>query len=325
MNYKLDRRLLAWWFAAVLVIICTHLTLDYLGFETQYKVMLASAITASVLMLPYFFMRKRVMEPLKELRDTAYRIIAGDLSARSAITSPNEFRELSETINAMVAKLSTAYGQLEKANAALEETVRERTAALTIEHEKLAAIFKSIPDGVIFVSITGEILEINPVMEEIWGVKAEELKGRTVAELPEGLLKDSLLPKCGDPNHHRRCWEVFDCVHKNCPAFMSEDLRCWLISGTFCHSEVQVSVKKKLEDVCSKCIVYKDVMEHCGEVIEMEIKGRQYKISSSLVLNLDQKVIGEVKTFYDVTQEKLLEKRKADFVSLITKTSTWAP
>ena len=50
----------------------------------------------------------------------------------------------------------------------------------------------------------------------------------------------------------------------------------------------------------------------------MTVGDRSYKISSSLVLDENRKVMGEIKTFYDVTGEKLLEKRKSDFISLIT-------
>ena len=159
---------------------------------------------------------------------------------------------------------------------------------------------------------------MNPMMSVIWGGPAEELKGKTVNELPDGPIKESLIFRCNGSRGGKRCWETFNCVHKNCPAYMSDDMRCWLISGTFCHASVQVSVKRKLEDICSSCDVYKDVIERYGQLVETEINGRQFKISSSLVLDENNKVIGEIKTFYDVTGEKLLEKRKSDFISLIT-------
>ncbi len=189
---------------------------------------------------------------------------------------------------------------------------------MTVEHGKLSAIFKSIPDGVIFLSVSGEIIEVNPMMSVIWGGPADELKGKTVNELPDGPIKESLIFRCNGSRGGKRCWETFNCVHKNCPAYMSDDMRCWLISGTFCHASVQVSVKRKLEDICSSCDVYKDVIERYGQLVETEINGRQFKISSSLVLDENNKVMGEIKTFYDVTGEKLLEKRKSDFISLIT-------
>jgi len=316
--FSLDKKLIVWWVLAVIAVVSAHFIMDYLGLEGREKGIVEAAVTASLLLVPFFLMRRKVLRPLDKIREAAYKIISGDLSARVNVTNPREIRELAETINAMVTKLDYSYRQLLDANVNLEKTVEERTHNLTIEHGKLSAIFKSIPDGVIFLSVSGEIIEVNPMMSVIWGVAAEELKGKTVSELPDGPVKESLIFRCNGSRDGKRCWETFNCVHENCPAYMSDDLRCWLISGTYCHASVQASVKRKLEDICSNCEVYKDIIERYGQVIETEINGRQFKISSSLVLDENNKVIGEIKTFYDVTGEKLLEKRKSDFISLIT-------
>jgi signal transduction histidine kinase/HAMP domain-containing protein len=318
MKFSLDRRLIIWWLLSVVAVICAHFIMDYFGLEKGEKGVVEAAVTASLLLVPFFLVRRKVLRPLGVIREAAYKIISGDLSARANVARPPEIKELAETVNAMVTKLEYSYRQILDANVNLEKTVEERTHNLTIEHGKLSAIFKSIPDGVIFLSVSGEIIEVNPMMSIIWGIPAEELKGKTVSELPDGPVKESLIFRCNGSRGGKRCWETFNCVHKNCPAYMSDDLRCWLISGTYCHASVQVSVKRKLEDICSNCEVYKDIIERYGQVIETEINGRQFKISSSLVLDENNKVRGEIKTFYDVTGEKLLEKRKTDFISLIT-------
>jgi signal transduction histidine kinase len=318
MSFSLDRRLIIWWLLAVIAVVSAHFIMDYLGLERREKGIVEAVVTATLLLVPFFLIRRKVLRPLEIIRAAAYKIMAGDFSARAKVSQPLEFRELSETLNAMVAKLDQTNRQLLDANVNLEKTVQDRTRELTVEHRKLSAIFKSIPDGVIFLAVSGEIMEVNPMMSIIWGIPAEELKGKTVSELPDGPVKESLIFRCNGSRGGKRCWETFNCVQKNCPAYMSDDLRCWLISGTFCHASVQVSVKRKLEDICSNCEVYKDIIERYGQVVETEINGRQFKISSSLVLDENNKVMGEIKTFYDVTGEKLLEKRKSDFISLIT-------
>jgi signal transduction histidine kinase/HAMP domain-containing protein len=318
MRFSLDRRLIVWWLLAVIAVVSAHYFMDYLGLEGREKGIVEAIVTASLLLVPFFLIRRKVLRPLDKIREAAFKIISGDLSARANVARPREIKELAETINAMVTNLDYSYRQILDVNINLEKTVEDRTHNLTIEHGKLSAIFKSIPDGVIFLSVSGEIIEVNPMMSIIWGIPAEELKGKTVSELPDGPIKESLIFRCNGSRGGKRCWETFNCVHKNCPAYMSDDLRCWLISGTYCHASVQVSVKRKLEDICSNCEVYKDIIERYGQVVETEINGRQFKISSSLVLDENNKVMGEIKTFYDVTGEKLLEKRKSDFVSLIT-------
>ena len=36
-----------------------------------------------------------------------------------------------------------------------------------------------------------------------------------------------------------KCWEVFKCEEKDCPAYKSRDLKCWLFSDTHCRNEIQ--------------------------------------------------------------------------------------
>lgn len=49
-----------------------------------------------------------------------------------------------------------------------------------------------------------------------------------------------------------KCWELKDCSHPDCPAYESEDLRCWLFSGTLCHNRKQGDFVDKIE-VCLTC------------------------------------------------------------------------
>jgi len=316
--YRFSRRMPIFWVATVAVVISAHFLLDYLGLEHLEKGVVEAVLTAFLLFFPYYFLRKRVMDPLGELERTASLVSSGDLSARADVSSPIEFKELADTFNDMVARLSESYNQLVELNRNLEKTIEERTLALSVKGEKLSSILNSIPDGVIFISVAGEIMDVNPMMGEIWGVKTEELKGMLVEELPDGPIKNSLLFDCTSEKPCRHCWEVHHCEKKECPAYMSEDIRCWLVSGTYCRKGLQVSVKRKREAFCSECAYYKDTLSRCSEAREMEILGRHYKISSALVLDKNNTVSGEIKTFYDVTEDKLLEKRKADFISLIT-------
>lgn len=54
---------------------------------------------------------------------------------------------------------------------------------------------------------------------------------------------------------HVKCWEVFECKKKDCPAYKSEDLRCWLFSGTHCRNEIQGKFLEKME-ICIDCKVF---------------------------------------------------------------------
>ena len=57
-----------------------------------------------------------------------------------------------------------------------------------------------------------------------------------------------------------RCREFFKCKKKECPAYNSEDLRCWLFSGTHCRNEIQGKFLEKME-ICIDCEIFKRNMD----------------------------------------------------------------
>jgi len=52
-----------------------------------------------------------------------------------------------------------------------------------------------------------------------------------------------------------KCWEHYKCNKTECPAYRSNDLRCWLQCGTYCHNEIQGTWLEKME-ACIKCEVF---------------------------------------------------------------------
>jgi PAS domain S-box-containing protein len=76
-----------------------------------------------------------------------------------------------------------------------------------------------------------------------------------------------------------KCWEVFQCKKRVCPAYKSRNLKCWLFSGTHCRDEIQGKFIDKIE-MCLDCEVFKmnlDVpsMKDTCEVFNEQIK--EYK------------------------------------------------
>src|SRR4030066_38434 len=53
-----------------------------------------------------------------------------------------------------------------------------------------------------------------------------------------------------------KCWEMFQCKKKGCPAYQSRDLNCWLFSGTHCRDEIQGKFIDKME-MCIDCEPFK--------------------------------------------------------------------
>ncbi len=61
------------------------------------------------------------------------------------------------------------------------------------------------------------------------------------------------------------CWELKDCVHESCPAYLTNHLRCWHIGGNYC-----CNINKQGKDCgCEGCEIYrtahKDPIQRLGE------------------------------------------------------------
>jgi signal transduction histidine kinase len=49
-----------------------------------------------------------------------------------------------------------------------------------------------------------------------------------------------------------KCWEFFECDKTECPVYESKALKCWLVTGTHCRSEIQGKYLEKME-MCLHC------------------------------------------------------------------------
>lgn len=95
--------------------------------------MLALAVAVAMLLLT--MMHLMVLEPLRRLGQGLGAIRGGDFAARVEIPSPDEFGELGAGFNAMATRLQSLYG-------ALESKVRQKTARLEVQHQRLAALYE---------------------------------------------------------------------------------------------------------------------------------------------------------------------------------------
>jgi len=95
--------------------------------------MLALTIVTALLM--FYVAHVTVLEPLRRLGSGVERVRAGDFSARVAVTSDDEFGELSHGFNGMAERLQALYR-------GLEDKVAEKTAHLEIERARLASLYE---------------------------------------------------------------------------------------------------------------------------------------------------------------------------------------
>jgi two-component system phosphate regulon sensor histidine kinase PhoR len=105
---------------------------------------------------------KRFTRPLYEIIEASREITRGNLDRRLRIHSGDEIGQLAQNINDLAGQLKNSISQVTEARNQFE------------------AILKSMADGVIAVNQNGEVLFINPVVEEIFGTGGESAKGKNV-------------------------------------------------------------------------------------------------------------------------------------------------
>jgi PAS domain S-box-containing protein len=57
-----------------------------------------------------------------------------------------------------------------------------------------------------------------------------------------------------------KCWEVSECTKRECPAFRSRNLNCWLLSGDHCREETDGGSSEK-PHICLSCDVFRKNMD----------------------------------------------------------------
>lgn len=82
-------------------------------------------VLAVAILLFHSILTRIILSPVRALRETADSVRDGDLAVRSAIRTGDEFEELAETFNLMLAELQTRQDQLRAINAALDGRLTE--------------------------------------------------------------------------------------------------------------------------------------------------------------------------------------------------------
>lgn len=163
-------------------------TLHFVGLALLVLTLLAALVGA-------ILFNRRVVNPLKQLNQSALQISAGNLHQRVAIAGWDEMSQLAQTFNVMVERLNASNLQrneaeenLRQLNQQLEHRVEERTAdlqraneALTIKEEEVRSVVEHMVDCVVTTDEIGTILSANPVMEKLFGYNRDEMLGRNIS------------------------------------------------------------------------------------------------------------------------------------------------
>jgi signal transduction histidine kinase len=89
-------------------------------------IVVSGLIGGSLAIIVFYLITTRlILQPVRVLRNTAEKVAKGDLDIRSAISTGDEFEQLSDTFNTMLTTLKTSQDQLEATNRSLDTRVGE--------------------------------------------------------------------------------------------------------------------------------------------------------------------------------------------------------
>jgi PAS domain S-box-containing protein len=86
-----------------------------------------------------------------------------------------------------------------------------------------------------------------------------------------------------------KCWTSFNCKQKDCPAYRSKNLKCWLFSGTHCRNEIQGKFLEKLE-MCLGCRIYETNMDVAAMKDTTRVANEQFKEFRKIVRDRDKEL-----------------------------------
>ena len=188
-------------------------------------------------------------------------------------------------------------------------------------HEQVEAVLRATNDGLLVLSPTDEITLVNPAALQMLAVSEEELLHRRVSvEELLGIENDST------PGSSATCKDIMDCGLSECPAFDSEDVRCWLMNGTLCDGPDKPSPFAEKQTRCVECETHKALATPfdplCVEQHDLDLeRGGQrlvLKVRVSPIADSRGSFIGRVVALRDITAEDEIAQMKNEFVSTVS-------
>ncbi|MEI8060829.1 MAG: ATP-binding protein [Candidatus Berkelbacteria bacterium] len=255
--------------------------------EIQLFILLLLGSVVIFYIVGYYF-STRITKPIEELKFSAEKIAAGDLSQNVIINSNDEIGQLSQSFDAMIKAVIASRAEVDRK---VEEQTHEITeksafmedqqkAVLNIledvedekdkvghEKDKIDAILHSIGDGVFVVDKDLNIIVFNSVAAKLSGYSVEESMGKKYSDVLKFSFEDT-----GKVNDE----------------FMSKAMTTGEVQEMANHTQIT---------------------QKAGEKIAVADSAAPLK-------DRDGSIIGCVVVFRDVTHEREIDKAKTEFVSL---------
>ena len=130
--------------------------------------MLSLLVVLPFVFVMVFFLVRRIVNPLREMRDVAMAMAAGNFKVRASDEWRGEVGQLGRSLNYMAGELSKTISDVE------------------FERNRLRYVVDGLSEGIIAVDQLGRVTHRNPALEEMLGVSEERLDN------PEQIADDNI-------------------------------------------------------------------------------------------------------------------------------------
>ncbi len=204
----------------------------------------------------------------------------------------------------------------------LEEEVAARTAEIQRKQEQTEAILNSVADGLIVTDAQGRVVLANPVAEALLGFSLADLLGQRIqattayphlrrlvraltSQAAETTTVELELPRPEQPGLPP-CWEQFQCLQQECPAYGNEASPCWMVPQTLCRNGHAKGLEDMMGETCPACERYQQAEK---VILEAHV---------ARILDERGEVTGTVTVLRDITRLRELDRLKSRFVSNVS-------
>jgi signal transduction histidine kinase len=306
---------------------------DFMGKISRIK--LNTTVTMLFIMVIASFgvliIARNLSRPIKELVGHTRTVSDGNFDHQMNVSSMDEIGELTRSFNEMTKKLRLSQEEIGRWNRELEERVRITTAELTTERDKFEAVFEHMADGVIVLDEFSRVIDLNATAEAFVGMEKADLIGEQILLMPErnGASVIRNLRIICQPifeEGYISCWKYFSCLRHDCPAYESEELRCWLIPQTRCHHSENIEGVPEVKITgCLSCALYMEIREkyrhgkQAGPTeVALDVPKRDIRIFKSPMFDNQNRFMGHVIVLQDITKDRELDKMKSEFISNVS-------
>lgn len=174
------------------------ISMDYLS-QIAYRHYRVLFIGGIILLLIFYLAIKKlyrdIISPLDETVKAIRRMKSGNYDEINIEERQDELGVLACEFNSMASRIAELMADLKEAHEELENRVKQRTAELAAEKERLDVTLSSIGEGVVSIDLNDSIVLSNEAAAKIVGVNSNDMLGKNIQEVLQLPVREADIDK----------------------------------------------------------------------------------------------------------------------------------